>query len=77
VLKNNWYDIPNLLRPQGNLANADEHVEFGHADNNQDDINVSLNYFEFPISSEIANGTPAKTFFLSMLEGSQFQHLEP
>jgi hypothetical protein len=64
VLKNNWYDIPILVPPPGNPANAEEHVEFGHADNNQDDMNVSLDYFESLIRSEMTNWTSSKKIVL-------------
>lgn len=52
-------DIPNTVPKPGNPKIAEWHVEFGHADNNSQDMEVSLDYLESLIKSEVANGTPA------------------
>ena len=54
-----WYDIPSPIPQPANPKNAQWHVEFAHKDNNVDDMEVSLDYFESLVRSEIEMGTPA------------------
>lgn len=57
IPNNVWYNIPVPVPQPGNPAHAEEHIEFGHSDNNTDDMNVTLDYFEELIRAEVANGT--------------------
>jgi predicted esterase len=59
VTKDVWYDIPSPIPQPGNPKNAQWQVEFGHKDNNFDDMEVTLDYFESLVKSEIEMGTPA------------------
>jgi hypothetical protein len=55
------YPIPRSAPP---TTNAGAYVEFGHGDNNLDDMNVTLDYFSSLITDEIENGTPADRIVL-------------
>lgn len=59
ITKNVWYDIPTPVPSPGKAENAQWLVEFGHKSNNADDMEVTLDYFESLVKSEIENGTPA------------------
>lgn len=64
ITGNVWYNMPYPVPIAGDPLTAKEHVEFGHASNDQADMNESLDYFEELIRAEIENGTPARRIVL-------------
>jgi predicted esterase len=71
VPKNVWYDIPSPIPKPGNPKLARWLVEFAHADNNAHDMEVSLDYFESLVKSEIKMGTPpSRIVFMGDSQGA-------
>jgi len=71
ITKNVWYDIPSPIPLPGNPKSAEWHVEFGHKDNNVDDMEVTLDYFETLVRSENDIGTPtSRIVFLGDSQGA-------
>jgi predicted esterase len=71
VLGNVWYNIPKPIPDPGDPKKAKWYVEFGNQDNNAQDMETTMDYFESLIKSEIANGTPARRIvFMGFSQGS-------
>jgi len=60
VPNNVWYDIPTPYPKSGDPKKAAELVESGGLGSNEDDMKVTLDYFESLIEAEMAMGVPAK-----------------
>ncbi|KAG0646790.1 hypothetical protein D0Z07_6106 [Hyphodiscus hymeniophilus] len=66
-----WYNIPTPIPSAGDPGNAQWHVEFGHKEHNAHDMDVTLDYFETLVRSEVENGTPAnRIVFLGDSQGA-------
>ncbi|KAF4632444.1 hypothetical protein G7Y89_g5687 [Cudoniella acicularis] len=69
--KNVWYNIATPIPPPGNPLDPDQAVEIGQPGRNEDDMNLSLDYFEDLIRTEVANGTPTnRIVFLGDSQGA-------
>jgi predicted esterase len=60
IPNNVWYNIGTAVPEPGDPERAYESVEVGVSGRNEDDMNVTMDYFESLIKLEIATGTPAK-----------------
>lgn len=58
--KNTWYNIATPIPAPGERQDADKQIEFGRSGRNENDMNVTMDYFEELIESEMASGTPAR-----------------
>lgn len=58
--KNTWYNIATPIPAPGERQDADKQIEFGRSGRNEEDMNVTMDYFEELIESEMASGTPAR-----------------
>jgi predicted esterase len=66
-----WYNIGTPLPEAGDPQKVHEAIEFGVLGTNEEDINVTMDYFESLIESEIACGTPARRIvFMGYSQGA-------
>ena len=66
-----WYDLPKPIPEPGDPTKAKWFVEFGQPNNNVEDMEASMDYFESLIKSEIANGRPVgRIVFMGWSQGS-------
>jgi len=71
IRNNVWYNIGTPIPEAGDSQRAYEAVEFGASGRNEEDMEVTMDYFESLIKSEIADGTPARRIvFMGYSQGA-------
>jgi predicted esterase len=60
IPNNMWYNVGTLIPEAGDPQRAYEAVEFGVSTRNEEEMELTMDYFESLIESEIAAGTLAR-----------------